>query len=75
MFSDIKTPSKRVLLTDTFVDYLQANYPTTLDKWLKIYYHEVSTFGLEFFNISKIEEEILGKLLLDFLSYEKTIRM
>jgi len=72
MFNDVKIPSRRILLTNEFVSFLSTQYPSLLERWMISFNSERCSFGLELHRMSKQEEELLGSLLLDFLSkYEK----
>jgi hypothetical protein len=64
-------PSKRILLTYDFASYLEKN---NREFWLKIfsdYETHNNEFGIEVFKIKKVDEEILGKYLLEFLKQIK----
>jgi hypothetical protein len=66
-----KTPSKRILLTNSFLNYYKVYYNDSLNYLLEKYsFQLLEGTGIEFHNVSRDDENYIEEAEKEFLKYE-----
>ena len=61
-------PSRRILLTNSFLDYYKVHQPESFNYFLNRYQHQtLEGLGVEFFNVSIDDENFIEEIQKEFL--------